>query len=257
MAINFGTDFQKASDRIAMAAKIVRDGGVYSELNKGKINIYKVFVERAFQLLKPNGVLGLLVPSGIASDQSSSGFFRKVSSGKRIKTIIDFFNRKRDGNLFFPDVYYRYKFCAYVVGADDRHFDTATFGFFIRDVAEIADPNRVFPITDQEICAINPNTGTAPIFRSRRDKEISAKIYSLNPVLVDRSSSDVRASWPVSFSQMVNMSSNSASFRNMSELTDGEGAWPIANNRYDPAMMSGFPYMKGKWFSRMITGLQI
>ena len=68
------TDFQKASDRIAMAAKIVRDGGVYSELNKGKINIYKVFVERAFQLLKPNGVLGLLVPSGIASDQSSSGF---------------------------------------------------------------------------------------------------------------------------------------------------------------------------------------
>ena len=240
------TDFQKASDRIAMAAKIVRDGGVYSELNKGKINIYKVFVERAFQLLKPNGVLGLLVPSGIASDQSSSGFFRKVSSGKRIKTIIDFFNRKRDGNLFFPDVYYRYKFCAYVVGADDRHFDTATFGFFIRDVAEIADPNRVFPITDQEICAINPNTGTAPIFRSRRDKEISAKIYSLNPVLVDRSSSDVRASWPVSFSQMVNMSSDSASFRNMSELTDGEGAWPIANNRYESRDDVWFPLYEGK-----------
>ena len=81
-------------------------------------------MERAFQLLKPNGVLGLLVPSEIASDQSSSGFFRKVSSGKRIKTIIELFNRKRDGNLFFPDVYYRYKFCAYVVGAD--HFSTST-----------------------------------------------------------------------------------------------------------------------------------
>ena len=32
------TDFQKASDRIAMAAKIIRDGGDYSELNKGKID---------------------------------------------------------------------------------------------------------------------------------------------------------------------------------------------------------------------------
>ena len=56
---------------------------------------------------------------------------------------------------------------------------------------------------------------------------------------------------------MVNMSSDSASFRNMSELTDGEGAWPIANNRYSPAVMSMVSLMKGKWFSRMITGLQI
>ena len=45
---------------------------------------------------------------------------------------------------------------------------------------------------------------------------------------------------------MVNMSYDSASFRNMSELTDGEGAWPIANNRYESRDDVWFPLYEGK-----------
>jgi hypothetical protein len=239
-------DFERASDRVAMATKIVRSGGTYEELNSGKLNIYKVFVERAFQLLKPNGMLGLLVPSGIASDQSSSSFFRKLSSSARVRSIIDFFNRRLDGSLFFPDVYYRFKFCAYVVGGSGRQFETAQYGFFIRDLVEIDDPNRVFPISANEIETMNPNSGTAPIFRSRRDKDITATIYSRIPILVNRSERVAQSEWPITFSQMINMASDSESFRDFEELGGREAAWPIANNRFQSSKGQWLPLYEGK-----------
>ena len=34
---------------------------------------------------------------------------------------------------------------------------------------------------------VNPNTGTAPVFRTRRDADITRRIYERHPVLVDRS----------------------------------------------------------------------
>ena len=34
---------------------------------------------------------------------------------------------------------------------------------------------------------VNPNTGTAPVFRRRRDADITRGIYERHPVLVDRS----------------------------------------------------------------------
>jgi hypothetical protein len=148
--------------------------------------------------------------------------------------------------LFFPDVYYRFKFCAYVAGGADRQFETAQYGFFIRDMAEIGDANRVFPMSAQEIGAINPNSGTAPIFRTRRDKEITSAIYTRVPVLVDRSSGVPKSDWPVTFSQMINMASDSESFRDIEELGTIEAAWPIANNRYQSAKGDWLPLYEGK-----------
>ena len=40
-------------------------------------------------------------------------------------------------------------------------------------------------------------SGTAPIFRSRRDKDITSGIYARLPVLVDRTSGDGIAVWPM------------------------------------------------------------
>ena len=189
-------------------------------------------------------MVGLLIPSGIASDQSSSAFFRKVAGDKQIHCIIDFFNRRYDGSLYFPDVYYRFKFCAYVAGGPGRTFGSASFGFFIRDLAEIDNPDRVFPITAEEINRINPNSGTAPIFRSRRDKEITSGIYARLPVLVDRESGD--AVWPIRYVRMLDMANDSGRFRTRQELEGDEGAWPIGGNRFQSADGEWVPLYEGK-----------
>lgn len=239
-------DFAHADDRAAATARLARTGGHYPLLSGGDTNLNSLFVERAHALLKPGGMVGLLIPSGIASDQSSSAFFRKVTGEGQVRSIVDFFNRRYDGTLFFPDVYYRFKFCAYVAGGPGRTFDSASYGFFIRDLAEIADPDRVFPMSFEEIARINPNSGTAPIFRSLRDKALTSDIYTKLPVLIDRSSGNAEPLWPVHYATMFHMANDSGMFRTGSELVDEEGAWPVGGNRFQSAEGEWVPLYEGK-----------
>ncbi len=239
-------DFEKASDRLNAASRMARVSGLYKTLNRGKLNLFKLFVERAHALVKPQGIVGLLIPSGLASDQSSSAFFRKVSDDGRVRSIIDFFNKRYDGSLFFPDVYYRFKFSTYIAGGNERTFAEPRFGFFVRDVSEVSDPERVFPITAAEIKRINPNSGTVPIFRSRRDKKITSGIYARVPVLTNRSGSEPVTSWPLRCLQMLNMTTDSKLFRTRGELETVEGAWPVGGNRFESADGGWVPLYEGK-----------
>lgn len=239
-------DFQHAEQRAVDTARMARKSGHYPLLSGGDTNLNSLFVERGHALVKPGGMVGLLIPSGIASDQSSAAFFRKVTADKQLRRVIDFFNKRYDGTLFFPDVYYRFKFCAYIAAGAERRFDGASYGFFIRDLAEIADPARVFPITADEIARINPNSGTAPIFRSRRDKEITSAIYARLPVWEDKSAGAGQSLWPMRYVRMLDMANDSGKFRTRAELEGDEGAWPTGGNRFKSANGEWVPLYEGK-----------
>ncbi len=239
-------DYTRASTRAEAGARMARATGDYPLLSGGDTNLNSLFVERAHALVRPGGMIGLLIPSGIASDQSSAAFFRKISGDRQLHCVIDFFNKRADGTLFFPDVYYRFKFCAYVAGGPGTDFKSASYGFFIRSITEIGDPDRVFPMTVEEIRRINPNSGTAPIFRSRRDKEITSGIYARLPVLVDRTDGEVSAVWPLRYATMFHMANDSGKFRDRSELENQEGAWPIGGNLFDSAVGRWTPLYEGK-----------
>lgn len=239
-------DFAHADTRAIDMARMARQSGHYPLLSGGDTNLNSLFIERAHALVKPDGMIGLLVPSGIASDQSSAAFFRKVTRSKRVHRIIDFFNRRDDGTLFFPDVYYRFKFCSYVAGGDGRTFDNASYGFFIRSLAEIDDPDRVFPIAPDEILRINPNSGTVPIFRSRRDMALTGAIYQRLPVLVDRSGGEPIPAWPIRYATMFHMANDSHLFRTRSELEEREGAWPTGGSGFQSTAGEWIPLYEGK-----------
>ena len=239
-------DFAHAEQRAVDTARAARKSGHYPLLSGGDTNLNSLFVERAHALVKPGGMVGLLIPSGIASDQSSSAFFRKVTGDKQVHRVIDFFNRRYDGTLFFADVYYRFKFCAYIAGGAERKFEGASYGFFIRDLAEVDDPDRVFPLTAEEIARINPNSGTAPIFRSRRDKETTSQIYARLPVWTDRSAGDGQPVWPLRYATMFHMANDSAKFRTRAELENAENAWPVGGNRFESAAGEWVPLYEGK-----------
>ncbi|MEO1488010.1 MAG: restriction endonuclease [Pseudomonadota bacterium] len=234
-------DYQKAVSRMAMATRIARGSIIYSRLNKGKLNLYKLFVERSHRLVKPHGMVGLLTPSGIASDLSSSAFFRKVATGGHVKALYDFENKK----VFFPDVHASFKFCV-MAFSPSRTFGAAQCAFYLHSVAEIANPDQAFPITAADFARVNPNTGTAPIFRTRRDMALTTAIYARAPALMDRSSGEEVKSWPVKYAQMINMTSDSHLFRTRAELEEQEGAWPIGGNRWQSAAGEWVPLYEGK-----------
>src|SRR5690606_39633216 len=60
----------------------------------------------------------------------------------------------------------------------------AEFVFFALDVADLRDDQRRFTLTAEEIALLNPNTRTCPIFRSKRDAELTKAIYRRVPVRV-------------------------------------------------------------------------
>ena len=93
----------------------------------------------------------------------------------------------------------RFKFCALIFGGAERRFDETECAFFLHDIETISDPNRCFPLAPSDFARVNPNTGTAPIFRTRRDAEITRRIYERHPVLVDRSQGEERKAWPVRY----------------------------------------------------------
>ena len=81
--------------------------------------------------------------------------------------------------------------------------------FFLQDVSELDDPERCFPLTAADFDRVNPNTGTAPIFLTRRDAELTTAIHGRLPVLVDRSSGGEVKAWPVKYTRMFDMANDS------------------------------------------------
>lgn len=240
-------DFARANDRAEAAIRMAREGGDYPLLSGGDVNLYSLFVERAMTLLKPDGVMGLLTPSGIASDLTAAKFFKGVATQGRLRALYDFENRRTrySAEPFFPDVDSRFKFCVIVVSRMplDR---PARCGFFLQDKSELMDPERCFPLTAADFARVNPNTGTAPIFRSRRDAALTTSIYGRHPVLVDRTETQERKAWPVKYLRMFDMTNDSGLFRTRAELENNEAAWPIGGNRFNSPQGEWLPLYVGR-----------
>ena len=185
--------------------------------------------------------MGLLTPSGICADKTAADFFKSVSTGGRVGGLFDFENRK----IFFKDIHASFKFCALIVGGDERRFDETRCAFFLHDTAEIDNADRCFPLAPSDFARVNPNTGTAPVFRTRRDADITRRIYESHPVLVDRSGGRESKAWPVRYATMFHMANDSHLFRTAAQL-EAEGFYPIDGNRWKRGEELCLPLYEGK-----------
>ena len=161
-------EFERANERADSALRVARTSGDYPYLSRGDVNLYSLFVERAMSLVGPDGVVGLLTPSGIASDKTAAPFFRSIATEGRLRVLYDFENRR----TFFPDVHASFKFCVFVANRE-RLSEPAHCSYYLHNMAELTDPERRFPLAAEDFAAVNPNTGTAPVFRTRRDAELT------------------------------------------------------------------------------------
>ncbi len=70
------------------------------------LNLYKLFVERSFSLLRPGGHCGIVIPSGIYTDLGAKGLRDLLFNRTRIEGLFCFENRK----TIFEGVDSRFKF---------------------------------------------------------------------------------------------------------------------------------------------------
>ena len=234
-------EYDEAAKRAAQLSVVFHKSGDYPQLGKGDLNLYSLFVERALALLRSNGIVGILTPPGIFADKTSSEFFRCLSTNSRLCGLFHFMNAREqidDSQIsessssnkprqWFPSIGSNLTFCAFIAGARDRTFRTTRCGFFLNDKADINDPNRVFSLDADDFARINPNTATAPMFRSLRDADLVRNIYREHPVLVDHSLANVLRPYSVRYHTMFHMTNQSHLFRTTKELDD-QGYYRVA-----------------------------
>lgn len=85
----------RTAQRLQSAAvvRFVRESGVYEAQADGQVNCYQLFVDRAIALTRPSGRIGLLLPSGIATDRGSAAVRRLLFSRCAVERLLGFDNR--------------------------------------------------------------------------------------------------------------------------------------------------------------------
>jgi len=217
----FAGDRRKAEGE----SMLVRNSGRFPLCGRGDVNTYTVFTELNRTLINPQGRVGCIVPSGIATDDTTKYFFQDLIEQRSLVSLYDFENR--DG--IFIGVHRSYKFCLLTLtGAGRPNPRGAEFLFFAHQTADLSDAERRFVLTAEDIALLNPNTRTCPIFRGRRDAELTRHIYRRVPVLIDENDEEKGNPWGISFLRMLDMSNDSHLFRNREDL-EREG-WQLQGN---------------------------
>lgn len=94
--------------------------------------------------------------------------------------------------------------------------DEVAFAFFLTDTTQLIEAERRFTLAPADIALINPNTLTAPVFRAKKDLELTTKIVGLTPILSNNNGFNP---WSFNFmTKMFDMADSSSSFQTQADL---------------------------------------
>ncbi len=193
--------------RIAEAASLfAHDSGRFPLTGVGDVNTYALFAETFAQLVSGEGRAGFIVPTGIATDDSTKAFFANLTFTGSLASLTCYENEE----FIFPSVHHAFRFGLMTLRghADNRD---AELVFFARQPLQIHDSRRRFALAPEEFRLINPNTLTCPIFRGERDAELTKKLYRAAPVLIADGPPE-RNPWNIRFMAMIHMANDSGLF---------------------------------------------
>jgi hypothetical protein len=203
---DYGSSTERADARstTASALRFCRVSRAYQHQGNGHPNCYQLFLERGLQLLKPGGRIGLLLPSGIATDHGSAALRRYLLDRTAIDTWLGFDNRRR----IFPI----HRSMRFVLLSAATGGSTATLRMRngLTDVSAI-DGNRDgdLAISRSRLEAWSPDHLTIPELTSSAALGIVTTIADRVPPLADA------AGWHVRFGRELNATDDRPQFVKM------------------------------------------
>ena len=244
-------DYSEALTSADTMLYYARACGYYTLLGGGDTNLYGLMVERALDLIQPNGIVALLTPSGIYGDRYAAKFFNGMAAAKRVLALYDFENRRgsdengKERSHFFPDVDSRFKFCAMVIGGEDVMSEDLPAGFVLHDPPAHTEPKRLLNLRPSDFALVNPKTGTAPVFLTQSDADIVLKIYRNHPVLDAEIQNVVKGTAVVRHVRQSDMTNDSGQFWTREQL-EADSWYPIELNRWRKGDVEMLPLYQGR-----------
>lgn len=199
-------EFIEASHDAEASSKFIRDGGRFELTARGDINTYAIFAELFYQNIHSSGEASFIVPTGIATDSTTSLFFSNLMKNSNIKSLFDFVNEK----MLFPDVLHNFHFSLFSITGKNKKIASCDFSFNNQLIEHLHQDIRHFTLSYNEIEIINPESKTLPVFNSKIDSELVMKIHEQNPPLFY--SNEKYHGWNLDFVRLFDMANDSHLF---------------------------------------------
>lgn len=164
--------FAVAQRYVTSEIAFYQNSGLYQHLNQARLNTYILFAEIAARICSPAGRVGIVVPSGIATDETSKKFFGFLVKNARIESLFDFENRQG----IFPEVHRSYKFCLLTFRGESTRLP-GQYAFFLQNLEDLHKTGKIYTLTPEELNLLSPISGLCPTFRSDEDRALVSKIY--------------------------------------------------------------------------------
>ena len=223
-------EFIQACNGIASQSNFVKNSGRFPLTAVGKLELSSLFAELCLSFTKE--AWGLVLPTGIAVNDSNKYFFSKLIDENRLVSLYDFENREK---LFEIDS--RFKFCLITAGKAQTESRIVSGGFYLTRIDHLLDPRRIYTLRTDDFARFNPNTKLCPIFRTAKDANLTAKIYRNAPILINDETNE--NPWGIRFMMMFNMASASSLFYTRKQLDKMGGklqgcSYSVDNDIYVP-----------------------
>ncbi|MGV9613200.1 Eco57I restriction-modification methylase domain-containing protein [Nocardia xishanensis] len=208
---NVHQQYRDAVRQSDATAHFLLKSGRYPLTGQGDVNTYSVFAETLRTIVGPTGTAGVITPTGLATDKTTAPFFADTLRTNRLLTFYDFENEAK----IFRDVHHGYRFAVTAMTGRERQIQRTRFAFLVRHIADMA--GRQFELAPDEVLAMNPNTGTLPMFYTRTDADITLGIYRRHPILI-RDDDPNGNPWDLNFGHLFHMTNDSELFHQPDDL---------------------------------------
>jgi hypothetical protein len=192
--------------RGAALTRFTRDSGVYHSQGGGHANLYQLFVERALALVRRGGRVGLVVPSGLATDHGCAGLRRRLLDSTAIDSFVSVENR----DALFP-IHRGLKFLIVTTTAAGRT-PSVPCRFGLRAASDFdqlpdvgPDPDAV-PVRRELLEQLTGDQLAIPELRTPADAALAARLAFLHPAASDQDG------WGLSFGRELNATDDRAHF---------------------------------------------
>jgi hypothetical protein len=218
-----GKEWRAALRESAGMSHLLRASGRYPKTGSGDINTYAVFAETGRTITGSQGRMGVIIPTGIATDATTAPFFRSLIEEQRLDSLLDFVTNPR----LWTDVgHRRYRFVILVISGQGATVEHAEFATLSKHPDELPPRGSRIRVAARDLLLVNPNTGTCPMFQSQRDADITLGIYRRVPVLWRESPES--NPWTLSFQALFHLANDSGLFCTQEDLAGDD--WKLNGN---------------------------
>ncbi|BAY42012.1 putative type II DNA modification enzyme (plasmid) [Nostoc sp. NIES-2111] len=168
--------FDKTKHDAELQKKFFRETERFKLTAKGKLNTYALFAELIYQTISPRGYAGIILPSAIATDDSTKFFIQELIKNDSISSFYDFTNR---GYLFHAT---ESTFSFSSLTLSKIKIAKISLAAQIWEVNQLKSEIRTYYLKSSQIRKLNPNTLNLPIIKSAVDAKIIISIYERIPI---------------------------------------------------------------------------